>query len=200
MKSTLLLTSLLFLLITSSYSQTIGVNAGVNFATQKMEYSNSSFTIKPGSIVLPNINAFINFHLEGKFTGQIEAGYSALGHKAEASRSIPEETFSYLTMGTLLKYYPIKRLSVLAGPQGGILFEGTYSGNNVLGAREPYDFGFVTGVEGYLNQSLGMGVRYYHGIIDISGSSNTLIEQYNRAFQLYLTYRIRGHQMDDVGY
>lgn len=198
MKQKLLLTSLLLLFITFSYSQTIGVNAGVNFATQKIEYSD--FSTKPGSIVLPNINLFVNIHLEGKFTAQPEVGYSALGHKADASRSIPEETFSYLTIGTLLKYYPIKRLSILAGPQGGILFEGAVSRNNVLGSREAYDIGLVTGVEGYLNQSLGMGVRYYHGFVNMAGTTNTVAEQYNRAFQLYLTYRIRGRQMEAVGY
>lgn len=197
MKS-IFLSSLFLVVLTSSYSQTIGINAGVNFATQKIEYS--SATIKPGSIVLPNINAFVNFHLEGKFTLQIEGGYSALGHKEETSRSMPEETFSYLTMGTLFKYYPIKQLSVLAGPQGGILFEGSYSRNNVLGSREVYDLGLVTGVEGYLNQSLGLGVRYYHGFVNISSTTNTLASYYNRAFHVYLTYRIKGRQMEEVGY
>lgn len=196
MKSAFVALLLLFAL-TAAHSQTIGLNAGVNFATQKIEYS--TITVKPGSIVLPNINAFVNFHLEGKITGQVEAGYSAMGHSEDASYSQPEQKFSYLTMGTLVKYYPIKKLSILAGPQGGILFEGSYS-RNVLGTREVYDFGIVTGVEGYLSQSLGMGVRYYHGLTNISSTINAMAEYYNRAFHVYLIFRIKGRQMESVGY
>jgi hypothetical protein len=91
-----------------------------------------------------------------------------------------EESFTYLSIPVILKFYPIGGLNIQAGPQFGFLLDGERKYENAFGSIKEdikdsykssdvsislgggYDFGF----------GLGLDVRYNIGVKDINDEVN----------------------------
>ena len=95
----------------------------------------------------------------------------------------------YLTIPVLLSYRPIPLLSLLAGPQYGILLnQDEHLVNNAEQAFKKGDFAFVGGAQLNLAGFL-VGARYVAGLTNINNVTNESTWK-NQGWQLYAGFRI----------
>jgi len=95
----------------------------------------------------------------------------------------------YLTIPVLLSYRPIPLLSLLAGPQYGILLnQDEHLVNNTEKAFKKGDFALVGGVQLNLLSFL-VGARYVAGLTNINNVTNESTWK-NQGWQLYAGFRI----------
>lgn len=89
-----------------------------------------------------------------------------------------------------------------AGPQVGFLLGAKYqrgaTTTDVHDRTTTVDFGYLFGLGYQLKHGLGAGLRYNGGFVNIDqattfGNVTTQSRIRNSAFQLYLTYSVRGH-------
>ena len=95
----------------------------------------------------------------------------------------------YLTIPVLLRYRPIPILSLLAGPQFGILVnQDEHLINNAGDAFKKGDFALVAGAQLNLGPILA-GARYVAGLSNINDVTNESTWK-NEGWQLYAGFRI----------
>lgn len=100
-----------------------------------------------------------------------------------------EGKLNYLTIPVLLNFRPIPFLSILAGPQFGILLNSNeHLVDNTKDAFKKGDFSLVGGAQLNL-ASLMVGARYVIGLNNINDVSSTSSWK-NQGWQLYAGFRI----------
>jgi hypothetical protein len=152
-----------------------GLKGGVNLTSLKLDDPDASYDSRTG------------FHagvfLRGKFDKvAIQPEVLLFTQRGEGTFSLGrvEESFTYLSIPVILKFYPIGGLNIQAGPQFGFLLDGERKYESAFGTIKDdikdsykssdvsislgggYDFGF----------GLGLDVRYNIGVKDINDEVN----------------------------
>lgn len=181
-----------------AHAQTYGFRLGPNFVNQRLKQG--SLVINPGVTVRFHAGVFINTEISKDLCIQIDFGYNGLGHAGAPSYNLKSGKYDYASAGVVLKYYPSKKISFLAGPQLGYLIAGrTSAGQNVADlSPDREDISAVLGAEYYTSKLIGVGLRYSLGLSNLKTIS--VDQQYNRAVQLSFIFRIPGYQLNESGY
>lgn len=155
----------------ASAQTAFGLKGGVNLTTLKLDDPDASYDSRTGfhaGVFLRGRFDKVGIQPEVLLFTQRGEGDFALGRA--------EESFTYLSVPVILKFYPIGGLNLQAGPQFGFLVDGERKYESALGTFKRdikdsyessdisvslgggYDFGF----------GLGLDVRYNIGVKDIN--------------------------------
>ncbi|MCW5911631.1 MAG: PorT family protein [Cyclobacteriaceae bacterium] len=170
---------LIVLLATSvgAWSQTaFGLKGGLNLSTINLKDAQATYDTRTGY--------HAGFFLRGRFDKiaiQPEVLlYTQRGDLQSSLIGTAQESFTYVTVPVLFKFYPVGGLNLHAGPQFGFLVDGERKYDTVFGggteditdhykssdvavsAGAGYDFGF----------GLSVDVRYNIGVKDINNAAN----------------------------
>ena len=159
----------------------IGIKGGANFANQAVE------DIDIETVTDYHIGAYVNLNLSEKFGITPEVLYTALGSEWDNVKV----DFDYLAIPVMLRFKPIKFLSLEAGPQFSFLTKAeTEDAGDVMDQLKKNDFGLAFGAGVHLPLGFNAGARYVLGFTDISDVSSESIK--NRTFQIYVGWTIFG--------
>ena len=170
--------ALLIIIFSNAFSQEtgFGIKGGVNLTSLNVEDPEASYDSRTG------------FHagifLRGKFDKVgIQPEILFFTQNGDIRSSVfgtAQESFTYLSIPLMLKFYPIGGLNLQVGPQFGFLIDGERKYDTFLGSGTQdikdhykssdisvslgggYDFGF----------GLGLDVRYNLGVKDINNAAN----------------------------
>ena len=190
----IILTIALFISVISVASAqfTIGPKAGLNLSKEHYgnELIDEDIDFKPGI----NAGFFGKYMMNDKFDIQAELLYSQQGFKSNISLqdyggiliSGGYKLLShYINIPLVLKYYPVKRIFIEAGPQAGFCLSSKISPSvdrdvdyNVL------DFSLVGGIGIDLGNRLNFNARYNHGFTHTFPD----FDYKSRVLQFSLTY------------
>lgn len=153
-----------------------GLKAGVNLSTLQIDDPEASYESRTG------------FHaglfLRGRFD---KVGiqpeillYTQNGDIKSSIFGTAQESFTYLTIPVMFKFYPIGGLNLQVGPQFGFLLDGerkydTFFGGGTQDIKDHYknsDIAVSVGGGYDFGFGLGMDVRYNIGVKDINNASN----------------------------
>lgn len=168
----------LIIIFSNAFSQEtgFGIKGGVNLTSLNVEDPEASYDSRTG------------FHagifLRGKFDKVgIQPEILFFTQNGDIRSSVfgtAQESFTYLSIPVMLKFYPIGGLNLQVGPQFGFLIDGERKYDTFLGSGTEdikdhykssdisvslgggYDFGF----------GLGLDVRYNLGVKDINNAAN----------------------------
>lgn len=210
----------------SSYAQVkfkFGVKAGVNLSS--LNGKGSSVKLPSDEKSLFELENKTSFHAGavaeikflGKFAVQPELLFSAQGAQKEIEvgtiKNITKQSFNYLNLPILFKYYPIAGLNLQFGPQVGFLLSADLSNKTTNNGKEiskvessdkakeafrklfdDLDFGLAFGAGYQLDNGLGLDARYILGLTDIKNTKDIPDQisktnaQKNGVFQVSLNY------------
>jgi hypothetical protein len=186
MKKTLVILLMLLLTTALMHAQKIGVGikAGANFASQKVD---DVLDIDTKGITDYHIGAYLNFNINDHFGIRPEVLYSATGSKWNDV----QVDFDYIAIPIMLRVKPISLISLEAGPQFSFLTKAESSGiGDIMDQVKKNDFGLAFGAGLNLPFGFNVGARYVLGFSDVSDVSETSIK--NRTFQLSVGWTFLG--------
>jgi hypothetical protein len=158
-----------------------GIKAGANFADQAID------EIDVKSLADFHFGAYLNLNLSDKFGITPEVLYSAHGTEWDEIKV----DYDYIAIPVMVRFKPIKLLSLEAGPQFSFLTKAEVEGvGDVKDQLKTNDFGLAFGAGVHLPLGLNAGLRYVLGFTDISDVSEESIK--NRTFQIYAGWTILG--------
>jgi len=152
-----------------------GLKAGVNVTSLKLDDPEASYNSRTGY--------HAGFFLRGRFNKiGIQPEVLLFTQRGEGTFALGkvEESFTYLSIPVIVKFYPIGGLNLQAGPQFGFLLDGERKFESAFGTVKDdikdhykesdvsislgagYDFGF----------GLGLDFRYNIGVKDINNETN----------------------------
>jgi hypothetical protein len=161
----------------TTYSQEVGfgLKGGVNLSTLDIEDPEASYASKTG------------FHaglfLRGKFDRiaiQPEVLlYTQQGEMKSSVVGVAQESFTYVTVPVMVKFYPVAGLNLQAGPQFGFLVDGerkstTFLGSSTQDIKEYYkssDISVSLGAGYDFGFGLVFDARYNLGLKDINNAA-----------------------------
>ena len=166
----------LFLLNDANAQAAFGLKAGLNLTALKIDDPEASYDSRTG------------FHagvfLRGKFNKiGIQPEVLLFTQRGEGSFSgfdKVEESFTYLSIPVILKFYPVSGLNIQLGPQFGFLIDGEQTYENALikttrDIKEAYkssDVSISVGAGFDAGFGLNVDVRYNIGVQDINNEAN----------------------------
>lgn len=170
-----------------------GVRAGVNFSNTRCYFDEYNWVDEIGRFyyhnyrIAPAASVYGDFEINDLFVLSAELGYSGMG--SVSKYNYRNYTFRYLNLPLLLKYTPDKAFHVYAGTSVNYLLNGG-RGTSVFSKM---DAGLQAGMEYYIKPAIGLGFRYYWGLVNVSRPSININsfedhytrEIYNRSLQLY---------------
>jgi hypothetical protein len=183
MKKTLILLTAMIMVpfLINAQGIGIGIKAGANFANQDIKDIN----IKTATDFL--FGAYLNINFSDKFGITPEVLYSAYGSTWDEVKV----DLDYVSIPLMLRYKPIKLLSLEAGPQFSFLTKAKVENTgDVLDQLKNNDFGLAFGAGIHLPLGINAGARYVLGFTNINDVSSESIK--NRTFQIYLGWTILG--------
>jgi hypothetical protein len=172
------LIALLIIMTQNSWSQDVGfgIKAGLNLANLKVDDPEASYNSRTGY--------HAGFFVRGKFDKialQPEVLISTQRNlKDMGALGTVENSFTYLSIPVMIKFYPISGLNLQAGPQFGFLLDGEQKYETTLftGTRDIKDSYENTDVSISLGTGfdfpfgLGVDFRYNIGVKDINNEAN----------------------------
>jgi hypothetical protein len=186
----------------------LGAKAGANFAT-----ISGDFTDELRGTVGFHIGALTEIPLLKKLSLQPEIIYSYQGARRDTRATdgpLVETKLGYINAPIMAKYYVLDGLSIMAGPQFGILiaakneiapsgFEGVgeYSEENIKDELNTLDIGVGIGAEYRLPFGVFFQLRYVFGLSNINDDSTDMVlgsfyfknvKNYNNVFQISAGY------------
>ncbi len=179
--SCLFLALLLVPFVVEAQGVGLGVKAGANFSNQAVK----DISIKTATDYL--VGAYLNLNFTDKFGITPEVLYSAYGSKWNDIRV----DFGYIAIPLMVRYKPVKLLSLEAGPQFSILTSAERDDiGDIMNQLKNNDFGIGLGAGLHLPLGLNAGIRYVLGFMNISDVSGESIK--NRTFQIYAGWTLFG--------
>jgi len=152
----------------------IGIKAGANFADQVVE------NIDVSTVTNYHVGALLNLNFSEKFGITPEVLYTAYGTKWEDVKV----DYNYISLPVMLRFMPVKILSIEAGPQFSFLTKAEVEDvGDIEDQLKNNDFGLALGVALHLPVGFNIGTRYIYGFTNISDVSEESIQ--NRTFQIY---------------
>lgn len=159
----------------------LGIKAGANFANPDV----TDIDIKTATDF--HLGAYVNVNFSDKFGITPEVLYSAYGSEWENVKV----DLDYVAIPVMLRYKPIKLLSLEAGPQFGFLTKANVEDvGDVKDQLKNNDFGLAFGAGVHLPLGFNAGARYVLGFTNISDVSEESIK--NRTLQIYVGWTIFG--------
>jgi hypothetical protein len=198
-KVILLAISLMLVTIQASAQFTTGPKAGLNVSDVHFNHSVMNDDVKFRNGL--NVGVFGNYHLNDRFDVQAELLYSQQGYKntipvTDVGGTTISDGFKslkhYLNIPVLIKFYPIKRLYLEAGPQVGLRLGHHYSTaekawddilNESVSGKIAADFALAGGVGIRIGNGFSVNARYCHSLSKESGFAYK-----NRAIQFSFAY------------
>jgi Outer membrane protein beta-barrel domain len=169
---------------------TLGVKAGANF--QKLSSSSDFQQSYKGGFTA---GVFAGLH-KNKIGVKVEALIKSAQFPAY-ERDITGQVIGttnintmYLDVPVLFEYNLIPRVSVQVGPQFSDMLSAKNSGTDVKSVFKTSDFSAVVGLEARLPLHFIAGARYVMGLTDVNAGELSGATWNNRAFQLYIGYRL----------
>lgn len=172
----------------------MGVKAGINLANQDVKGSYPSTTQSITRVHFGIINElkYKTFGFQGEFL------YSGHGcrYKGITRRELKSK-FDYINVPLMLKWYITENLSMLAGPQFGMIFDQEFQDDRTGVVRKD-DFSTIYsrfetsvggGLEWQFENRTGLYARYIHGITNIDRGISYLTFSRNKTFQFGFSYR-----------
>jgi len=166
----------LFSTVSASAQVAFGIKGGLNLTTLNVEDPELSYESRTGY--------HAGIFLRGKF-GNIGLQPELLlftqnGDLESSLFGTAQESFTYLSIPLMLKFYPIGGLNIQAGPQFGFLLDGerkydTFFGSGSEDITDYYkksDISVSVGGGYDFNFGLSLDVRYNIGVKDINNVSN----------------------------
>ncbi|MDP4150279.1 MAG: porin family protein [Bacteroidota bacterium] len=176
-------------------TQAQGVHLGIKAGANLFKVNGQSFD--QGFQFGYNAGAFAELNFSSRWGIQPEVMFNQTNYRTGAKFSdvFPEGPndfkgkLNYLSMPILLSYRPIKLISLMAGPQFGILMSGDQTLlQNGQSAFKKGDFSMIGGVQLNL-MALKLGARYAVGLNDINDLGNSQTWK-NQGWQIYAGFRI----------
>lgn len=187
-KITLSAIALMAFAFTQAQDLKFGAKAGLNLANISTDYSGEdSFDDDNKMKVGFHVGGFVEIKFSEKFALQPELLFSTQGTKNEFKDEEGDydvkTNLSYINVPVMVKFYPIEKLFIEAGPQIGFLMsaKAKYSEDVVINEdgdtddnidiKDGYksiDFGMNVGVGYEFTENLFANVRYNIGLSDIS--------------------------------
>lgn len=185
----------ILLLIAGLHSRAQGFHLGIKAGANLFKVDGESFDqqFQFGY----SVGAFTQINVSKSWGIQPELNFNQTNYRTGNSFSsvVPEGVndvkgrLDYLTIPVLLSYRPIPILSLLAGPQFGILVnQDEHLINNAGDAFKKGDFALVAGAQLNLGPILA-GARYVAGLSNINDVTNESTWK-NEGWQLYAGFRI----------
>lgn len=178
MKKFIPVTVLLFLLISvSSHGQiAFGIKGGLNLTTLDVRDPELSYESRTGY----HAGIFLRTSF-GKVALQPELLlFTQRGQVKSSFFGTAQESFTYLSVPVLLKFYPVGGLNIQLGPQFGFLLDGereydTFFGSGTQDITDHYknsDVSVSLGAGYDFDFGLGLDVRYNIGVKDINDAAD----------------------------
>ena len=199
MKKIILTVAALAAFGTASAQVKFGAKAGLNLANISESYDgygedyDADYKMKVGA----HVGAFVEWKFTEKFALQPEVLFSMQGAKYESSESDGDGfsseyeskvNLNYINVPIMVKFYPIEKLFVEAGPQVGFLISAkskdestvtigdvTTSESETVDVKDNFksiDFGVNVGVGYEFTEMIFANLRYNIGLSDISESDD----------------------------
>ncbi|MBQ0735424.1 porin family protein [Aquimarina celericrescens] len=179
-KGTLILALLFMGAITANAQSNIdglkfGIKGGANLAKLKNVDSKAKIGLVAG--------VFTEYGFSDKFSLRSEVLFSVQGAKAKGSSE--KVKLNYINaLPALIKFYPVKKFSLEAGPQIGLLIS-KKGGGLLKSDYRKLDYGLTLGAGFHIIENIEIGARYYLGLRDITKTPG---EVKNAVFQFTLSY------------
>lgn len=162
---------------TSLYAQdaAFGLKAGLNLSKIDIDDPEATYEGKTGY----HAGIFMSSRV-GKIGFQPEVLlYTQSGEFETATVNNGKESFTYLTIPVMIKFYPLLGLNLQVGPQFGFLLDGERSGTNFFGdfkqdIKDQYDsndFSVSAGAGYDFKFGLSLDARYNIGVKDINNAA-----------------------------
>lgn len=160
---------------TNSKKITYGIKAGLNLSSQSGYFSNDT-----KSKLNYHVGFFAELRLSEKFAIQPELHYSVQGAEFDIESNlfgnfVISDTYRYINVPIMAKYFVTEKLSAEVGPQIGYLVSAerdfnlsSFSTDLTGGAR--VDFGVNFGLGYKLSKHLSVGARYNLGLTEVTGT------------------------------
>lgn len=172
----------------------IVILAGVNVNAQEIKFG-AKIGLNYASIVGDNteqidpvtsfnVGVLTEIPISEKFSFQPELMYFGQGYNYNDNTI----SLNYLSIPVIGKYYLIKGLNLVAGPQIGFLL---YAKNDKASTKDLYnsvDFGINFGVGYKLDNGINFGARYIYGLTNINNVEGIVDKNKNVGFQLSIGY------------
>jgi len=166
------------IIITSAQAQetAFGLKGGLNLSTLNVQDPAESYNSKTGY----HAGLFVRAKT-GKIGFQPELLlYTQNGDIQSTAFGKAQESFTYLTVPVMLKFYPVAGLNLQAGPQFGFLLDGerkyeTFLGSGTEDIKDYYessDIAVSLGAGYDFGFGLSLDARYNLGIKDINNATN----------------------------
>jgi len=194
-KITLSAIALMAFAFTQAQDLKFGAKAGLNLANLTGDVEDTS--MKPGF----HVGGFVEIKFSDKLALQPELLYSLQGAKTEYNYSFGDMmsesseskiNLSYINIPVMLKFYPVEKLFLEAGPQVGFLVSAkskdeysitmdgtTTSGSEDVDVKDSFksiDFGFNIGAGYEFTENLFANVRYNIGLSNIAEETEIDVE------------------------
>ena len=185
----------LFAMVSFAQDNQFGIKAGVNFSNYIGSEASDAFDSKTSFYA----GGFASFPIAKRFAIQPELIYSRQGTQ-DSNNGIGDVkiNLNYLNLPILTKFNVAGGLSVLSGPQLGVLLSAktdikdvdpTVDGEeNIKSRYKDTDFGWVFGAEHQLSFGLVVEARYNLGISKLFAEGNQKVS--NGVLQLGIRYGI----------
>jgi hypothetical protein len=165
-----------------------GIRVGINNSNFNGSFSSEDWSSKFGF----HLGGFVEFKISNTFSVQPELDFSSQGANYEYSSSNINYTYNesgkykldYINLPILAKFYVVEDVSILAGPQIGILirsdnpysvtensngFSDTYSDNrDINDLLKSTSINFSFGLNYKINESFFLDTRYNLGVSNIA--------------------------------
>lgn len=169
---------LFFLGTLSTYGQDVGfgVKAGLNLSSLNLEDPEASYDSRTGY----HAGLFLRGRFDKVAVQPELLLYTQRGDIESTLFGTAEESFSYLTIPVIIKFYPIGGLNLQVGPQFGFLLDGERKYDTFLGSGseditayyDKSDIAVALGGGYDFDFGLGIDVRYNLGIKDINNAAD----------------------------
>jgi len=181
---------------------TYGLKGGLNLATPSGYISNDT-----KSKLSYHVGAFAEIRISEKFAIQPELQYSVQGAEFSVENAFPgffsgdfviSDTYRYINLPIMFKYFVIPKLSLEIGPQLGYMlsadrnFEAAPFSPEFTDDTRRIDFGVNFGLGYKLSKHLSIGARYNLGLSKVANSPSVNQSGFgklkNSVFQASLAY------------
>jgi len=183
-----LVACVLFTLSANAQKVRYGVKAGLNYSDSKvkvgLDYLDSEvkgISVDTDAIFTLNAGVFAQIDLTNRFLVQPELLFTQAGAKY-----IEKAYLNYIALPVMAKYKLSDAFCLEFGPQIGYLVSAKNDGNDVSAGFKDYALNLNIGVDYLINQNILVGVRYSHGLNNISSISG--LDMKSRQFQLSVGY------------
>lgn len=192
LKFTLLLSGLLFTISAIAQKPSYGIKFGVNNAKWGIGEPTATFQNKFRVGLVSGVN--VDLPVSGQVTLQSELLYSMFGSTFSKNSQYAKYKVNYLLLPVMAKYNLDNGLSLMAGPQFGLLTSAKSEidgeKNDFKDAMKKTDLFFVIGADYKMHNGMVLGFRYQHGLTNTETDADVNFIK-NRAFSLTATYKLK---------